>query len=351
VVVPAAIENLNVVIIGPRRSGRQIAGVATVLAVGLTLISGCRSSSADSAAESPTPSSQAVDNKEINPLPGKPVITLPATTTSADGNKTTVTDISRIVTLTGGVSEIVFTLNLGDKVVGRDIATTFTAAASLPIVTHAHDVSAESVLSLHPTVVVADSDTGPSEAISAIRKAGVPMVIVPPATTLADVGTRIHLIADALGARAAGSQLADRTAAEIEAAQKNVPKNHPKLTVAFLYVRGTAGVYLIGGKGSGADSLIAAAGAIDAGTKMNLKTFTPITSEALIGAQPDVILVMTDGLSSVGGIDGLVKLPGVAQTPAGKNKKVIAIEDGVLLNFGPRTAAVVSTLISDLYPS
>ena len=314
--------------------------------------SACNSGgSADSASSSAATTAAPVDDKQINALTDKPAVALPATSTSADGTKTTVTDISRIVTLTGGISEIVFTLNLGDKVVGRDIATTFSAAAALPVVTRAHDVSAESVLSLHPTVVIADTDTGPSESIKQIRNAGIPMIIVSPADSLDDIAPRIHHIADALGVSKQGDKLVDRTDTELAAAKKVAPKDAKKLTVAFLYVRGTAGVYLIGGKGSGADSIIAAAGGTDAGSKMGLKTFTPITSESMVGAQPDVILMMTDGLSSIGGVDGLVKLPGIAQTPAGKNKKVIAIEDGVLLNFGPRTAAVVTTLAHDLYGS
>ena len=221
----------------------------------------------------------------------------------------------------------------------------------MPIVTRAHDVSAESVLSLRPTVVLADEDTGPPEALDQIRNAGVPVVVFEVASSVEDIRPRTLAVAKALGVPDAGVVLADRTDREIAAATAAVPDEADKLKVAFLYVRGTAGVYLIGGPGSGADSLITAAGGIDAGTDGGLtKTFTPITSEAMILAQPDVILVMSHGLDSVGGVDGLVKLPGIAQTPAGRNKHVIAIEDGVLLNFGPRTADVISEIASQLYP-
>jgi iron complex transport system substrate-binding protein len=120
--------------------------------------------------------------------------------------------------------------------------------------------------------------------------------------------------------------------------------------VAFLYMRGTAGVYLIAGDGSGADSMIEAAGAIDAGTAMGIdKPFTPITSEALVEAAPDVILMTTTGLASVGGIDGLVQIPGIAQTPAGRHRRVITQEDGVLYSFGARTPAALATLIHEIH--
>jgi len=120
--------------------------------------------------------------------------------------------------------------------------------------------------------------------------------------------------------------------------------------VAFLYLRGQAGVYLLGGRGSGADSMIAAAGATDAGTAIGLdRPFTPITSEALVDAAPDVILMTTTGLESVGGIDGLLQIPGIAETPAGRDRRIVTEEDGLLYSFGPRTPQALTDLIAELY--
>lgn len=293
-----------------------------------------------------------VDDRQIHPIDEQPAPALPVTVQSADGKTVQVADISRMVTLTGAIAEIVYSMNLGDRVVGKDVSTTFAAADGVPIVTRAHDVSAESVLSLRPTLVLADTDTGPSEAMNQIRNAGVPIVVFDVATTVQQIRPRILAIAAALGVPQAGAALADRTDAQIAAATASVPAPQQRLSVAFLYLRGTAGVYLLGGPGSGADSLIAAAGGVDAGTREGLKkTFTPITSEAMITAQPDVLLLMTAGLDSVGGVDGLVSLPGIAQTPAGRDKRVIDVEDGVLLNFGPRTASVIAYIAQQLYGS
>ncbi|MFC9683992.1 hemin ABC transporter substrate-binding protein [Streptomyces sp. NPDC056948] len=286
----------------------------------------------------------------IVPLKGEaPTPKLPVTVDSSDGRKVTVEDASRILPLNGGVAEIVFSLGLGDRVVGRDITATFAEARELPQVTKAHDVSAESVLSLRPTVVLADTDTGPDEALDQIRDAGIPVVVLDPATKLSDVTTRTTRIAEALGVPDAGKALNTRMSDELTAARDAVPEgSRPK--VAFLYLRGSAAVYLIGGKGSGADSLIEAAGAVDAGTAAGLdKPFTPITTEALAQAQPDVILMMSKGLESVGGIDGLVKIPGIAQTPAGMNRRVVDVEDGVLLGYGPRTPLVIDILVDRIH--
>lgn len=89
---------------------------------------------------------------------------------------------------------------------------------------------------------------------------------------------------------------------------------------------------------------------MDAGAASGLdRDFTAITSEALVKAAPDAILVMSKGLESVGGVDGLVKIPGIAQTPAGMDRRVVSVEDGVLLNYGPRTDQVLKSVVAQLY--
>jgi iron complex transport system substrate-binding protein len=96
--------------------------------------------------------------------------------------------------------------------------------------------------------------------------------------------------------------------------------------------------------------MIRAAGAIDAGTALGLsQPFTAITSESLVRAAPDIILMTTTGLESVGGLDGLVKIPGIGQTPAGKQRRVVTVEDGLLYSFGPRTPVALEELIEQIY--
>ncbi|MFI1468875.1 hemin ABC transporter substrate-binding protein [Streptomyces wuyuanensis] len=289
----------------------------------------------------------------VEPLPDPPEPRLPVTVGSADGTRVTVGSADRIVPLTGSLNEIVFSLGLGDRVVARDITATFEQAADLPVVTRAHDVSAESVLSLKPTVVLADTSTGPAEAVAQLRDAGVPLVVVEPAKSLADVGTRIDTVAAALGVPSAGAALKARTQQRITAVQREIPEpgdDAARPRVAFLYLRGSAAVYLLGGAESGASSLLEAAGAVDAGKESGLaKDFTPLTAEALAKAAPDAVLVMSKGLDSVGGVDGLVRIPGVAETPAGADRRVVSIPDGVLLNYGPRTDEVLRSLVEQLY--
>ncbi|MFD5435241.1 hemin ABC transporter substrate-binding protein [Kitasatospora sp. NPDC127067] len=321
--------------------------VLLLLALGLLLaLTACGTAGGTVAATT----SRAPDT--VEPPATEPVPHLPATTASADGRQVTVTSAERIIPLNGSLAELVFSLGLGPKVVARDVSTTFQQAAALPVITQAHDVSAEGVLSLHPTVVLADRSTGPAEAIAQIRAAGVPLIVLDDAKRLADVGPRIDTVAAALGVPDAGQQLKERTAQRIDEAAAAVPAagRHPR--VAFLYLRGSASVYLLGGPASGAGSLIEAVGGEDAGTAAGLTgDFTPLTSEALVKAAPDAILVMSKGLDSVGGVDDLLKLPGVAQTPAGLDRRIVSIEDGRLLSYGPRTPQVLRDIAAQLYPA
>ncbi|MEV4906633.1 ABC transporter substrate-binding protein [Streptomyces albidoflavus] len=332
----------------PVRAGALAAG----LALALTACGG--SAEGGGSGQKPQAAPAAEERADrIEPLAGPaPEPKLPAKVASADGHTVTVEDTSRVVPLTGSLNEIVFTLGLGEQVVARDITATFEQAADLPVVTRAHDVSAESVLSLKPTVVLADTTTGPAEAISQIRDAGIPLVVLDPPKELDDIGPRIEAVAGALGVAEAGKALVERTEQRIDKVRADVPDlpaaDRPR--VAFLYLRGSASVYLLGGRESGAGSLLEAAGALDAGKESGLrKDFTAITSEALAKAAPDAILVMAKGLKSVDGVDGLVKIPGVAETPAGMDRRVVSIDDGVLLNYGPRTDQVLADLVDQLY--
>lgn len=246
----------------------------------------------------------------------------------------------RIVSLAAGVGETLAALGIPDRVVGRDETSDVPEIHSAPVVTKAHATSAERVLALKPDVVIVDAATSPPEAIDQIRSAGVTVVEVPEAWTLADIGPRTHAIAAAVGvsASAADAVVAEATASVEPDTTGAAP------VVAFLYLRGTAAIYLVGGTGSGADALIEAAGAVDAGSAAGLDAFVPMTAEAVATLNPDIVIVMANGLKSVGGVDGLVALPGVAQTTAGRERRVIAVDDTLLLSFGPRTGRLVSHL-------
>jgi iron complex transport system substrate-binding protein len=329
--------------VGQRSKARGVRAGAVVAIVALAMLA--------SACGGPTARSSSDGYHAPVRIPAAtPTPDLPVTVTSADGTKVTIRDVSRIVPLWTNLSEVVYSIGLGPNVVGRDTSTTFAPANRLPAVTRGHDLSAEAVLSLKPTLVLADDETGPPEALAQIRAAGVPVVVFPRANRVEDIQRDIVAVADAVGLPGQGDRLARQTQRKLGEAQRSVPHAEHRPRVAFLYLRGTAGVYLIGGPGSGADSMIDAAGGTDAGTAMGLRRpFTPITSEAMVQAAPDVILTTSTGLASVGGIDGLLGLAGIAQTPAGQDRRIITQDDGALYSFGARTPEVIEHLVADIH--
>ena len=269
---------------------------------------------------------------------------LPVTVESADKKTVTITDTSRIIVLNDAIAEIVISLGFLKNIIGRDATTTLEILKPIPKVSSGHDVSAESVLALSPTLVIGDTRSGPPEAIQQLRGAGVSILLAPEVWQLKEIAPRITLIAKALGVVESGNKLLNETQSKIDQAlaQATAKKINPR--VAFLYVRGTASVFLLGGEGSGADEMIQSAGGIDVGTDLGLASFTPLTTEAIVKANPDIIIVLSLGLKSVGGIDGLLALPGIAQTPAAKTRAVISIDDDLLFSFGPRTGSLIVRL-------
>ncbi len=269
---------------------------------------------------------------------------LPVTVKSADDQTVTITDTSRIIVLNDAIAEIVISLGFFENIIGRDATTSLEMLKAIPKVSSGHDVSAESVLALSPTLIIGDTRSGPPEAIQQLRGAGVPILLAPEVWQLSEIAPRISLIADALGVTESGQKLLQDTQTQIDQALTKSKTNQINPRIAFLYVRGTASVFLLGGKGSGADEMIRAAGGIDVGTDLGLAAFTPLTTEAIVKANPDILIVLSLGLKSVGGIDGLLELPGIAQTPAARNRSVVVIDDDLLFSFGPRTGSLIVRL-------
>ncbi|CAM5227639.1 ABC transporter substrate-binding protein [Streptomyces californicus] len=330
--------------------GRAVAALTAAVAFALVL-SGC----GQGAEPAPKPASAkgSAEADRVEPLAAAPAPKLPVTVDSADGTKVTIDSTDRIVPLTGSLSEIVFTLGFDRQVVARGDHRHLRTGGEAPGGDPGPSTCRRRACSpAGRTIVLADTTTGPSEAIDQIRDAGIPLL-----GRRARQGAGRRRPPDRhrrRGARRAvgGRRAEGRTEDRIAAVQKSIPAapDGRKPRVAFLYLRGSAAVYLLGGAESGAGSLLEAAGAVDAGKESGLKKdFTAITSEALAKAAPDAILLMTKGFESVGGMEGLVKIPGIAETPAGMDRRVVTVDDGMLLNYGPRTDRVLTEIVEQLY--
>jgi len=288
-----------------RRSGRYVAiSVATIT---LALLTGCVSSA-----------------QSVEQISAAEAISI---------NSTEQPTKQRVIALANGSAEIIASLGFTSILIGRDIASTEKELREVPIVTSGHQVVAEKIISLRPDLVIVDRSTGPTAALDVLKRSGITVVQTPEAWTLTDIAPKVNAIAEAIGAAQSGLQLNQA----LESSLAKFREQPSKARIIFLYLRGGSSIYLIGGKGSGADSLIEAIGADDLGAAKLATPYSAMTSELLVSLNPDVIMVMSKGLESVGGISGLVELPGIAQTAAGRNKAVIAVDDSLLLSFGART--------------
>lgn len=301
--------------------------------------------------------STAASIAQIEPVEKNPKPSLPVTVTDATGTSVTITDTSRILALDiyGTLAETVVGLGLGDKLVGRGSSNTLDVMKDLPLVTqNGHELNGEAILALRPTLVLTDTTLGPREVQDQLRASGVPVVFFDPKRSIATIGAQTKAVAHAVGLDAVGDTLVKRTDEELVTAKADIAKLAPKadadkLRVAFLYVRGTAGVFFLFGKGMGADDLISGVGAVDVASAAGITGAKPANSEALLATNPDVFLMMTDGLESTGGVDGLLKRPGVADTLAGQHRRIVDMSDGQILSFGPTTPAVLRSLADALY--
>jgi iron complex transport system substrate-binding protein len=247
----------------------------------------------------------------------------------------------RVIALANGSAEIIDSLGYKDILIGRDIASTEPALESVPIVTSGHQVVAEKIIALKPDLVIVDPSVGPSQAIESLKRAGITAVGISEIWKVSEISAKVDEIANLLGVQATGKKLSAQIEETIAGASQRI-EGSPR--VLFLYLRGGNSIYLVGGKGSGADSLLEAIGAIDVGAASGAQPFSPLSAESLISLKPEILLVMTKGLASVGGVSGLIDLPGVAQTPAGKSARVISVDDSLLLSFGARTPSLLNQL-------
>lgn len=244
----------------------------------------------------------------------------------------------RVASLALGAASVVASLGAESALVGQDLGSNL----DLPVLNPAHEIDLEGLLELNPDLVFADAAEPDDAALEAIEKSGIRVITLESTSSLQDSYQRILEIAAALKIAPQGEQLVEA----IERDLATLPSEaFADQKIAFLYLRGNAGIYLIGGAGSGADALIERLGAIDVGTELGVSGFAPISAEALLEQNPDYLLVMEKGLQSVGGIDGLVQLPGIAGTRAGLERRVLVGADADLLTFGPQTPAVLKCLM------
>jgi len=285
-----------------------------------------------------------------------PKPSLPTTVKDAAGASVTVSSADRILALDlyGTLTDTVIGLGLADRLVGRSNADTQTVLKDLPVVTQSgHDLNTEAVLSLEPTLVLTNATIGSEEKYAQLEAAGVTVVRFDQTPSLEGIDDTIDAVGRAVGLPRAAEALAKRTDDEMHLAKESVAALRSATPVApravVLYVRGTAGVFFVLGKDYGASDIIDALGLEDTAAENGITQLKPANAEALVRLDPQIVLAMRDGVRSTGGVDGLLKRPGMAATSAGSMRRVVTAADGQLLAYGPRTPANLVALARAVY--
>ncbi|MXY86759.1 MAG: ABC transporter substrate-binding protein [Chloroflexi bacterium] len=255
----------------------------------------------------------------------------------------TVPDGTRLISLFGDVTEIVYALGAQEFLVARDASSIYPAEAEqLPNLGFAGSLNIEAILNLEPTLIIGTAMAGPPEVLEQLRQAGVEVLILEELKGLDAPQIKFRVIGDALGlsnkAEAMALDVEQRLEAVLAAAATDSP-----LRVLHIYIR-RGGLQLVSGAGNEAQTIIEAAGGIDAAAEAGIVGWQQLTPEALVAADPDVYLVMDRGLAVVGGVEGLLEIPGMAETRAGRGQHVISMADLYLLGFGPRLPEAIADL-------
>jgi iron complex transport system substrate-binding protein len=253
----------------------------------------------------------------------------------------------RIITAGSALSETVCALGDCDKIIATDRTSLFPQQLQqLPSIGYRSSISAEGILSLKPTLVIAEKDYVEQAVLDLLSSSGVRFVIVDRKLNFNDTKKFIMQIAAALGREAEGKKLIAQNETQLAEAKAMLQRTTSSPKVLCVYNRGTSNISMVG-KETFAE-ILPYVGASNAVTEIT--GYKTMNTEALIAVNPDYLLMVSTGYESVGGMEGVLKIPGVAQTTAGKKKQIVSLESLKLTNFGPRFGEAVKELIVLLHP-
>lgn len=255
-------------------------------------------------------------------------------------------DPSKIAAIGGSITEIVYALGEEKHLVARDSTSNYPKAAfDLPDVGYMRQLSPEGVLSVNPTGILALHGSGPKEAVDVLKKTSIPFIEVPEHYSHEGIIEKVRIVGKALGVDAKAEVLAKALDAKLTAAEQQTASIKERKRILFvLSMQG--GKILAAGRETAADGIVKLAGGVNA--VEGFSGYKQMSDEAIITARPDVILMMSNAGPQVPD-DELFANPSIASTPAGAARKLIRMDGGYLLGFGPRTADAIHDLAVSLY--
>jgi len=258
-------------------------------------------------------------------------------------------ETSKVLSIGGSVTEIVYALGQQDRLIARDSTSSFPAEANaLPDVGYMRALSPEGVLSVGPELIISEDGAGPVETIDVLKQANIPFVVVPDNYTGDGIVQKIKAVGDALDAQTEAEALAAEVAskiAEAEATAANLAGTEKQRVLFILSTQG--GRIMASGTNTAADGIITMAGGVN--VIESFEGYKQLSDEAISAAAPDVILMMDRGGDHGAANEELFAFPGLIGTPAAQTESVIRMNGLYLLGFGPRTGDAVLDLAQALY--
>lgn len=261
----------------------------------------------------------------------------------------TATAEERLISAGSAVTELVFALHAEKSLVGVDVTSHLPDSVSLPKIGYHRSLSAEGLLALNPTTLVGSDEMGPAPVLAQLKSTGVDVKVVNTDADVDGLMQRIDDIAQLLDRKEAASQLKQIVAQQVTKLNSNQPAESSKKKVLFLLIH-DGRAPSVAGNDTTPDAIITLAGAINpAATQLN--SYKPLSTEAMVEMQPDVILVSGRSYEKLGGPDAIIKmLPLLAATPAGINKQIVTIDGSALVGgLGLKSLAEAERLNQLLY--
>ncbi|QDG77385.1 hemin ABC transporter substrate-binding protein [Labrenzia sp. PHM005] len=252
----------------------------------------------------------------------------------------------RIVAVGGSVTEVVYALEEQDRLIARDSTSVHPREVhDLPDIGYIRALSPEGVLSVDPDLLLMLDGSGPLEAVDVLKKSGVGIAHIPNHFTAEGITEKVRVIGKALGVPEKAETLAQALEADLAAAQKEAEDRDTDLRVLFvLSTRG--GRIMAAGRDTAAHGILELAGATNA--VQDFPGYKQLSDEAILSAMPDVVLMMDRHGRFGASADELFSHPALAQTAAGKARRLIKMPPDYLLGFGPRTADAIRDLAQEL---
>ncbi|HHF3167793.1 TPA: hemin ABC transporter substrate-binding protein [Vibrio diabolicus] len=260
------------------------------------------------------------------------------------------TPSERVVSAGSAVTELLLELDAKDSLVAIDVTSQLPKGMELPKVGYHRRLSAEGLLALRPTKVIGSDEMGPKTALNQLKAAGVDVEIVNTDANVEGLYQRIDQIANLMNRQAKAEDLKQDVKAQVQALNANQPAQAQKKKVLFLLIHEGRPANVAGSETT-PDAIIQLAGGQNPAADQ-LSSYKPLSTEAMVEMQPDVILVSGRSYETLGGADAILKaMPLLAATPAGMNKNIITIDGHALVGgLGLKSLAEAERLNALLYP-